>query len=157
MIKNTMISGLEYYRRKKQKSINSVCGAAGVRPEDIRRWGNPDKILGANNLRALYKIATELGITIDQMLEIHHRAELEDGDRARRESKYNNKANCISNYRVAKNLSYDCLAVRLGCSRQNAMQLCASQHPRRATIAKLAAYERVTPETILDMYSNPAA
>ena len=151
------ITGVEFYRRKRQVTIAALNRAAGLTGDDLKSWRNPGTVLRVHTLSAVYRAAVFLNITVDQMLELHHRSELDDGDRPQRESKYINPANCISNYRVANGLSYNCLAERLHCSRQNAMMICASNRPHRATIEKLAAYEHMTMEEILRLYGNQAA
>ncbi len=153
---NKLISGLEFWRRKKRVSkaeLQELLGGAG----NLQNWADPRTLLDASGVRQLILLADHLGVTVDQLFEVHSTAQLEDGDRYQHQSKYNFSDNCLCNYRTAKGLNYRQLAERMGgISHQWAHQMCRSPRASRAGIRRIARYEKMTPEEFLSIYGGNA-
>ena len=152
-----LMTGIEYYRLKRHVRLRELKELTGVEYSNLKRWRDPRYLGGINHLTALMQIADYLNVTADQLFEIHAYNELGDGDRPQWSSKYARDDNPISNYRTRNGLSYRTLASRLGCSYQNAMNLCRSGRPNRSTIAALADHEHITPEEFIRRFEGHTA
>lgn len=155
--KNKWISGVEFYRCK-----NKVCKAKLIdilgSSTSLQKWSRPDTLLKASNTKRLLEVADCLGVTVDQLFEVHSVAELADGDRPQRQSKYADPGNCMSNYRIRNGLSFELLAGRLGgVSRQYAQEVCQGPRAPMAGIQRICAYEKMTLEEFMRAYGNDEA
>ncbi len=152
--KNERISGVEYWRCKRQVRKSDIETILGGRSSYLN-WARPDSLLETSSFEKLLKIADLLDVTADQLLEDHSVAELEDGDRPQRTSKHANPDNCISNYRIRNGLSFQQLADRLGgVSRQYAQEVCKTSCAPEAGIQRVCAYEKMTPKEFGTLYRN---
>lgn len=153
---NQLISGMEYWRCKKQvrkRDIDSIMGSGN----NYQNWSRPDRLLEMSCLKNLLQVADFLNVTVDQLFEVHSLAELADGDRPQYRSKYTDPGNCLSNYRISKGLSFQQLGERMGVSRQYAQFLCRDARTPASGIELICAYERMTPEEFVELYGGEVA
>lgn len=152
--KNELISGVEYWRCKRQVRKADIEAILGGRNSYLN-WARPDRLSEASSIENLLEIADLLDVTVDQLFEIHSVAELADGDRPQRQSKYADPRNCMSDYRIRNGLSFQQLAERLGgVTRQYAQESCQNSCAPRAAIRRICAYERMSPETFTSSYGS---
>ncbi len=151
--KNRLISGMEYWRCKKQirkRDIDSIMGSGS----SYQKWSRPDRLLEMSCIQNLLQAADFLEVTVDQLFEVHSVAELADGDRPQYHSKYADPGNCLSNYRIIKGLSFQQLGERLGVSPQYAQILCQDSRTPASGIERICAYEKMTPEEFVELYGR---
>ncbi len=146
---NRIMSGVEYYRRKKRVKVAEIQQLFGGSPSSC--WRNPNKLLNMSCVPSLIAVADRLGVTVDQLFEIHSTAQLDDGDHPQRESKRGANS-ALGNYRAANGLTFEQLAGRLGVSRQCAQEMCA-QAKTKAGIRHISKYEGMSPEEFLEKYA----
>lgn len=151
--KNELISGVEYWRciRQVRKSdLVTILGSSKA----YQNWAKPETLLEASGIENLLKIADLLDVTVDQIFEIHSVAELRDGDRPQRQSKYADPNNCLSNYRIRNGLSFQQFAARLGVSHQYAQELCQGSNASKTGIKRICAYEKMPPDEFMRAYGS---
>lgn len=152
--KAEFITGVEYWRCKRQVSRTDIQMLLGGCSISLNNWTKPKQLLNASNVRNLIRVADRLDVTVDQLFETHSTAELEDGDHLQYESKYNNPYNCLNNYRVGNGLSFQQLADRMGVSRQYAQEACQTSRAPKAAIKRICAYEKMTPEEFASAFGR---
>ncbi len=144
-----LISGVEYYRRKRRVKNAEIQRLFGGSPSSC--WRDPNKLKKMSNVAGLIAVADRLGVTVDQLFELHSTAQLDDGDHPQRESK-SGVNSVLGNYRAANGLTFEQLGLRLGVSRQCAQGMCA-QSKTKAGIRRISEYERMSPEEFLKKYA----
>lgn len=151
--KNELITGVEYWRCKRQvrkTDLEAILGGSNT----LRNWSKPDSLMKATNTKKLLQVAALLDVTADQLFEVHSVAELADGDRPQYPSKYVDPGNSLSNYRIRNGLSFQQLADRMGVSRQYAQESCQNSCAPKAAIKRICVYENMAPEEFLDAYGD---
>lgn len=153
--KAEFITGVEYWRCKRQVSRTDIQMLLGGCSISLNNWTKPKQLLNASNVRNLIRVADRLDVTVDQLFETHSTAELEDGDHLQYESKYNNPYNCLNNYRVGNGLSFQQLANRMGgISPQRVQAMCRYNRQSKAGIKRICQYEKMTPEEFASVYGR---
>lgn len=148
---NELITGVEYWRCKRQVRKGEIRALLGG---SFQNWTRPDTLPELSNARNLLQVSDRLDVTVDQLFETHSVAELSDGDRPQRISKYADPGNYLSNYRIRNGLNFQQLADRLGgVSRQCAQEMCQSSRTSKAGIRRICAYEKTTEEAFCKEYS----
>lgn len=101
-------------------------------------------------------VADRLGVTIDQLFEVHSTAELEAGDRTQRKTKYLPSGNCLCRYRIEKGLSYAQLGERMGLTRQRVQIACMQKTAPKSGIMRICQYEHLSPDEFCAQYGGEA-
>ena len=149
---DNMISGLEYWRRKKRVTVAELIENAKMGKINPRVWADAEHILKSSDSDRLVRAADYLGVTVDELLTPHRSSELLKEDRGLWRCKSRDPKNCISNYRVEKRLTYSDLGKRLGVTRQAAQQLCGRASMR--SIRRVCALEGISQEEFMARYGN---
>ena len=146
------MTGVEYYRRKRQLTRSELSTRSGLSKQSLMNYEQKG-VPGHTSVSPLLNLADALGVTLDELLTDYDGSELTTADRIRRGSKIDSPRNAVSNYRIAHNLRYQELADRLGVSgREAARVICKRETARRKHILTLSRYEKLSPETFLERY-----
>lgn len=148
------MTGLEYYRRKMQLSICELSRRTGITAttlQNYERTGIPDH----TPVAPLIKLATELDISLDELLSCCDGNTLSRKDRKVYSSNIISPKNIINNYRISKNLRYEELAeLLLRNSRESARVACRRETALGKHIRRLSDLEHTTPEELIELYSE---
>lgn len=146
------INGIEYYRRKRCMKKIDLEKASGVSVSCIAEH-EAMPTLDNSRMEIILRLADGLGVTVDQLLEIHSRSELTPLDRSFRVSDEHNPRNPIANYRKSKNLTLRELGKLLGgLTKWGTSKVCRMNDPPIRHIRALAILEDMSVEEFLDMY-----
>lgn len=146
------MTGLEFYRHKRQLTQESLAFASGVNKDTIK-WFERRGPRDGMEVRVLIALADALGTTVDALVAEHDSSELTTIDRSTRESKICSPRNAVDNYRVMKNLRYQELADLLGlAARESARTVCKRTTARDLYIRMLANYEGLTEDAFRAIY-----
>ena len=154
------ITGVEFYRRKRKMKQRELAEKSGVSVAAIEAWGDPEKLEGCVSVRkGLLPIANALAISLEQLLEVHDCNELEDGDRVHCPCSLKSSGNCVSNYRLTKNVTYRTLGSYLAISREMARKICNADRERLVNhygdyVAMLADRESISSVDFYRIYSE---
>lgn len=151
--------GLKYHRMKQWLSQKELAKLSGCSLQTITRL--EQDMPSSTWCRIIDDCAKALGVSMDEIVREYPDDILSDGDHPSTESRTENPHNCLSQYRRAKNLTFEELAIRLGNSTREAGRIaCARSVPLDKDIQKLAAYERISVEDfrrLFDLKGEAAA
>ena len=148
------VNGVEFYRKKKRISKAALSRASGLSVECIR-WCEDLSSLDNCCMETVLSLSTALGVSIDQLLEIHSEEELTRADKNFRPIKEHILTNPVAVYRLKENLTIDELAQRLGTSPWGANLICRRPTPNDKYIRRLAEAEGLSAERFLALYEAP--
>ena len=123
------MTGLEYYRRKKQYSKAGLARCSGVCKDTIKAY---EKFGISENasVDVLLSLADALEVPVDDLIADCEGGDLTTRDRATRTSKIQSPGNAVNNYRIKNNLRYQELASKsmhacdgAGCSRPQTVSI----------------------------------
>ncbi len=141
------MTGLCYWRNKKRFSKASLSEKTGLSTGLITQM---EKRLSPYTVLSIYiKLAEALGVTVDQLLEEYDDAELGVGDHGsyRTGKGIRFAPNCIAEYRIIKNFTFQELGGILGLtSRQGAKRICDLPDAPEKYVKTLAAREKISAE-----------
>lgn len=147
------ITGLEYYRCRRHITKLALKEQTGISMNSIGLWGNNPGAMEHACIDRLLRLAEALDVTLDQLCEVHALSELSDGDRPARSSAREFPVNCLTVYRQRENLSFECLAARMGLTTREAARVnCMRKEPRERYIRALAKYERISADEFRSRY-----
>lgn len=150
------INAFEFYRRKLQISIGELNRRTGLKGSAITKKSIEE--IEKMDLSDVIKLASALGITLEDAIRPYDRRELTPSDRPRRDCVSINRENPIYIYKERNNLTYETLAALLGMTtREGARQACARKKASDRLVLRLAAYEHISLEEFFKKYSAPAS
>ena len=146
-----MVTGTEYYRRKRRMKKGELAVRCGMTPLALKNILQGKKT--KSSLAYYYvRLADVLSVTVDELLEEYDESTLEDGDHGAYPCRTENPDNCITVYRHVKGLTLEQLGKRMGKCKERARQACLTKFPKEKHIQTLAAYEGITPEEFRAQY-----
>ena len=150
------MNGIRYYRLKKRMSKKDLAKKSGICPMTISKLEKAEEIR-ASCLR-LYDIACALGVTMDELLMDYPDELITPSDRKAYPQHTGRATNCVSNYRLAHNLSHEELGRRLGNRTRALSQVaCKQEEGKPKHIQALAVWEGVSMEEFCRQYATPEA
>lgn len=145
------ITGLEYYRRKHRWSRFELWRRSGVRRESIEDY-EAGASLERCRMHTALRLADALGITVDQLLEIHTQDELEVCDKNYRPSEMHDPDNVLTVYRKVHNYTIREFGKILGITGWGASKLCRTPVAKEIYVRKLADLEGMSLEEFYETY-----
>lgn len=150
------INAFEYHRRKQHISIAELSKRTGL------CWSTVSKksleAIENMNLYDLIRVASALGITLEDAIRPYDRRDLTPSDRPKRVCVSVNLQNPIYIYKEKNNLTYQSLAHLLGMTtREGARQACARKKAADHLVLRLAAHEHIKLEDFFEKYSITAS
>ena len=146
------MTGLEYYRRKKQYSKAGLARCSGVCKDTIKAY---EKFGISENasVDVLLSLADALEVPVDDLIADCEGGDLTTRDRATRTSKIQSPGNAVNNYRMKNNLRYQELANLLGlAARESARKVCTRATARDVHVRRLCQYEGLTMDEFRAIY-----
>ena len=146
-----MLCGVRYQRKRAHMSLAALAERAGI---SVTVLGLIERLGISLHTRksTLLALARALHCTVDDLLELHAKAELRPGDRSSRRSRSLCETNIVDNYRVANNLTFRALGDQLGVSYQAALNNCRRKPVSMKYVRILCAREGLTPADFMDKY-----
>lgn len=148
------ITGLEYHRRKRRLSKRALAKKANITACTLTNLEHGGLCLKMSAKEAC-TIAEALEVTVDDLLIMHRKEELEAGDRGAYVARIKNPENPVDNYRVVHNLTFRELGKRMSFSCQGAINACERKIALKRHIELLSAYEGISTVAFMDRYGRP--
>ena len=147
------MTGLEFYRKKRQMTRDVLAELAGVTRESILIYEHRGFSAGTS-MQMLLALTTALEITVDELVADHDEAELTTIDRSVRPSNIVSPGNVIYRYKVVHNLRYDELATILGlAARESARYVCKCKTAGKKHVIRLCQHEHMSEDEFLLRYA----
>ena len=148
------MNGIQYCRKKNRMSIKELAGKAEVCPMTISKLEKADQI--RVSCLTLHRIACALGVTMDDLLKNYPDELITPSDRTPFPQRTGCPTNCVSNYRLAHNLSHEELGRRLGNRTRSLSQIaCKLETPKDKHVKALAAWEGISDKAFREKYGKP--
>lgn len=147
------ITGLEYHRRKRRLSKRALATNVGITACTLTNLEHGGLCLKMPAKEAC-NIAEALGVTVDDLLIMHRKEELEAGDRGAYVAQNKNLENPVDNYRVVHNLTFRELGKRMSFSCQGAINACERKTALKRHIELLSTYEGISTVAFMDRYGR---
>ena len=152
------MTGVRYWRQKRRLSKKVLSEKTGVSPAFI---ANAEEEISPMSLFSHYiLLAKALDVTIDQLFEKYDDADLSYGDHGtyRAKKRAHSVANCIAEYRIVENFTYQELSSILGItSREGARKICNASSPPSKHIKAIAERENLPVDVFIHRYSPERA
>ena len=145
------ITGLEFYRRRQHWSKFELGRQSGIHRDSIAFFEARES-LERCRMDKILALADALGVTVDQILEIHTREELGPKDKNFRPSEKHHPENILAIYRKANNYTLSEFGEVLGITQWGASKLCRPPVAKEKYVRKLADMEGMTLEEFYDNY-----
>ena len=143
--------GIEYHRMKQRLTKKEFAERAGCSLQTLARL--EQEMPPSASCRIIDNCAKALGVSMEEIVREYPDDILAAGDHPSTESKTENPNNCLSQYRRAKNLTFEELAMRLGNSTREAGRIaCARSVPLDKDMQKLASFEGMSMEAFQELY-----
>lgn len=143
------MTGFKYWRRKRRMTMQELARRSGCCAGTIQLLERQATDTTSSTIVAA--LAKALDVPMEEFLRIYPDDALADGDHPAWTA--GKTATPLGRYRVAHNLTYEELAARLGVrSKQHAKILCEMEAPPQKNLRKLAEYEQLTAEELLQQY-----
>lgn len=150
-----ILTGVGYYRRLRHITKAELYRRCKASPYMIPVWDHDPNSLEHLSVSRMLTLADALGVTIDQLLEIHDDAELGDKHYPIRNANDAPESNCIGNYRALYGVKYEELARRMNMkSREHARQACKREVAIDKHVKAIADYEKMTAEQFREIYKD---
>ena len=147
------LCGVRYQRKRAHMSMAVLAERAGVSATVLGRIERLGISLHTRK-STLLALARALHCTVDDLLELHVKAELRPGDRSSMRCRSLRETNLIDNYRVANNLTFRALAAQLGISYQGAYNNCLRSPVSMKYVRRLCEHEGLSLADFLDKYRS---
>lgn len=147
------MTGLEFYRKKRQKTRDTLAEKAGMTKDGIALYEHRG-FTESTSLQMLLALSNSLGITVDELIDEYDSAALTTVDRAVRKSNIVSPSNIVYRYKVAKNLRYEELANILGlAARESARYVCKCKTAGKKHVLRLCQYENLSEDEFVCRYA----
>lgn len=147
------MTGLEYHRRIQGVSISALSVSSGISKITIMKMErDPENVTRDTAI----KIADALGVSVDQLLEIHAEEEtVHFSLRTSVQSATSNPDNCLERYRREKHITFQTLAKRCGNTTKEAGRIaCRRDSPLLKHIQAVADFEGISVEEFNKKYGG---
>jgi len=137
------VSGLVFYRCKRRMSRKQLAQQSDVQEATIKRMETDRSFHHPSHM--YMRLASCLGITVDDLIAMYPVSMLEDGDQYIKSESSSHQDNCIARYRIIHNLRFRQLADRLELGdKESARIVCKRASALEKHVETLARYHGIT-------------